>query len=189
MHDDHSSQRMPGGFLYHEGFLSVQEEEDLLRQFEDLNFQHFDFHGYIAKRRIVEYGLEYDFSSRQASATHSIPGFLDSYKDRAAALAALKPEDIVEAVITEYPEGAPIGWHRDVPHFETVIGISLKNSCRLRFKPLKTEGKIASFVLQPRSAYVISGAARWKYQHSIAAVKALRYSITFRTMRNGKLAL
>jgi alkylated DNA repair dioxygenase AlkB len=182
MHDEQRTNQMPEGFLYREEFLSVQEEEDLLRQIEDLEFQHFDFHGYIAKRRIVEYRLEYDFSSRRASATLPIPEFLYPYRDRAAALAALKPEDIVEAVITEYPEGAPIGWHRDVPQFETIIGISLKSSCRLRFKPYKTDGKTVSFVLQPRSAYLISAAARWKHQHSIPAVKALRYSITFRTL-------
>ncbi len=87
-------------------------------------------------------------------------------------------------VITEYSPGSPIGWHRDVPQFEIIIGISLKSSCRFRFKPYRGEGKIVAMSLEPRSAYILREAARWQYQHSIPAVKALRYSITFRTWRS-----
>ena len=104
-------------------------------------------------------------------------------RDRSAALAEVAPTEIVEAVVTEYPPGAPIGWHRDVPQFETIVGISLGSSCRMRLKPYKAEGKIVSVILEARSAYVISGPARWQYQHSIPAVENLRYSITFRTLR------
>jgi alkylated DNA repair dioxygenase AlkB len=174
---------LPEGFSYRAEFLSVEEEADLLIRFGDLNFRPFDFHGYVAKRRIVEYGLEYDFSSRRASATQPIPGFLNCYKERVAEWANLRTDEIVEAIVTEYPAGAPIGWHRDVPRFEFVVGVSLKSSCRLRFKPFNSEGKIVSVILQPRSVYLISGAARWKYQHSIPAVTTLRYSITFRTLK------
>jgi alkylated DNA repair dioxygenase AlkB len=41
--------------------------------------------------------------------------------------------------------------------------------------------------LERRSAYILSGAARWNFQHSIPAVKELRYSITFRTWRDKTL--
>jgi alkylated DNA repair dioxygenase AlkB len=187
--DKQASDELPEGFSYRPEFLSVREEADLLVQFADLDFRPFDFHGYVAKRRIVEYGLEYDFGSRRASATQPIPAFLNSYKERVAEWANLRAHEIVEAVVTEYPPGAPIGWHRDVPQFESVFGISLKSSCRLRFKPFNSAGKIVSVVLQPRSAYLISDAARWKYQHSIPAVMTPRYSITFRTLkRKVKLA-
>jgi alkylated DNA repair dioxygenase AlkB len=178
---------LPEGFSCRQGFLSIREESDLLIQICDLGFRPFDFHGYMAKRRVVEYGLEYDFSSRRAAATHSIPGFLNPYKERVADWAGLRMDEIVEAIVTEYPAGAPIGWHRDVPRFELVFGISLKSSCRLRFKPFNSEGQIVSVILEPRSVYIISG-ARWKYQHSIPAVTTLRYSITFRTLRKTKPA-
>ena len=161
----------------------MTEESDLLETFRHLQFEPFDFHGYIAKRRIVEYGWEYDFGSRQASTTQPIPEFLFPIRGRAAQVAELAPETIVEAVVTEYPPGAPIGWHRDVPQFETILGISIGSPCRMRLKPYKAEGKIVSVRLEPRSIYVMQGAARWKYQHSIPAVKQLRYSITFRTLR------
>jgi alkylated DNA repair dioxygenase AlkB len=183
MRDQQASNGLPEGFSYQQEFLSVREEAALLSQFSDLDFQAFDFHGYIARRRIVEYGLEYDFSSRRANATQPLPAFLNSYKERVAEWADLATDEIVEAVVTEYPAGAPIGWHRDVPQFEFIVGISLKSSCRLRFKPYKSPGKIVSVMLQPRSVYLISGLARWRYQHSIPAVSSLRYSITFRTLR------
>ena len=105
----------------------------------------------------------------------------------AAAFARALPEQLVEAVVTEYPSGAPIGWHRDVPQFEIVIGISLASSCRMRFKPYKETGRIVSITLEPGSIYVMSEAARWKFQHSIPPVKELRYSITFRTLRQKKI--
>jgi alkylated DNA repair dioxygenase AlkB len=178
----HGPPELPEGFSYREGFLSEIEEQELLKRFEGLEFRAFDFHGYIAKRRIVEYGFEYDFSSRRATVTHAFPEFLEPFKKRAAEWAALAPDDLVEAVITEYTEGSPIGWHRDVPKFETIVGVSLNSSCRMRFKPYKGQGTIVSIMLEPRSAYLLRGPARWNYQHSIPAVQALRHSITFRTL-------
>jgi alkylated DNA repair dioxygenase AlkB len=174
---------LPNGFVYRPDFLSIEEETELLSQFEQLDFRAFDFHGYIAKRRVIEYGFEYDFGARRASAAQAVPLFLGPYKERVAAWAGVGAEELVEAIITEYPEGAPIGWHRDVFKFEIVIGISVGSACRLRFKPYKAKGNIVSLTLEPRSSYVIAGSARWSYQHSIPAVKARRYSITFRTLR------
>jgi alkylated DNA repair dioxygenase AlkB len=182
---------LPQGCAYRQGFLTEQEEKDLLKRFESLPFHNFEFQGYTALRRIVEYGFEYDFSSRRAAATQALPGFLQSFRERAAAWASVDRDEIVESVITEYPPGAPIGWHRDVPQFEIIIGISLKSSCRMRFKPYGRKGeitkaKIVSMTLEPRSAYIMRDAARWNFQHSIPAVKELRYSITFRTARKNK---
>ncbi len=176
-----NSPALPEGFAYQDEFITIEEEQQLLAEISRLDFQPFDFRGYIAKRRIVEYGFEYDFSSRRASETSPIPSFLESLKERAAAWAGIPPREIVEAVVTEYPPGAPIGWHRDVPQFEMILGISLKSSCRMRFKPYREKGKLVSATLEPRSIYRMHGPVRWKYQHSIPAVKELRYSITFRT--------
>jgi alkylated DNA repair dioxygenase AlkB len=175
---------LPDGFLYRPEFVSSEEENALLRQIANLQFHAFDFHGYIATRRIVEYGFEYDFTSRRAQTAHPLPAFLDPIRVRAAAWAGMRADEIIESVVTEYSPGSPIGWHRDVPQFEIIIGISLKSSCRFRFKPYRHEGKIVATSLEPRSAYILRGAARWQYQHSIPAVKALRYSITFRTWRS-----
>ncbi|HET8667562.1 MAG TPA: alpha-ketoglutarate-dependent dioxygenase AlkB [Terriglobales bacterium] len=177
---------LPEGFIYQRDFLSDAEESELLRIVEGLDFAPFLFQGYTAKRRIVEYGFEYDFGTRKAAATRGIPEFLFPVRERAAVFAGIEPKQIVEAVVTEYPPGAPIGWHRDVPQFEVVIGLSLASSCRMRLKPYKAGRKIVSIILEPRSIYVMRGAARWDFQHSIPGVDKLRYSITFRTLRAKK---
>lgn len=177
---------LPEGLSYRAEFLSREEEQELLRRMGELPFQPFEFQGYTAKRRIVEYGFEYDFSSRQASAAMPIPEFLQALSGRVAAWAGLPGKAIREAVVTEYPPGAPIGWHRDVPQFEVVLGISLASACRMRFRPYAGNGDAVFLMLEPRSIYAMRGAARWEYQHSIPAVKELRYSITFRTLREKK---
>lgn len=184
------SDNLPEGFTYRPGFLSPEEESGLLLAVRALNFQEFDFHGYTAKRRVVEYGLEYDFSTRTATTTHPFPDFLLPLRQRAANFAGLHAEALVEGIVIEYPPGAPIGWHRDAPQFGTIIGISLAGSARMRLKPYLPPGKKlekqtrpVSLILERRSIYVIQGPARWRYQHSIPAVTELRYSVTFRTLR------
>jgi alkylated DNA repair dioxygenase AlkB len=178
----HPSQ-LPPGFLYAPDFITAEEESELIEGFARLPFRPFDFQGYTALRRVVEYGWEYDFTERKAAPAQAIPGFLDAYRERAARWIGVPAAAIVEVVITEYPPGAPIGWHRDVPQFETIVGISLGSRCRMRLKPYRGEGKLVWTYLEPRSAYVISGEARWKWQHSIPAVEEMRYSVTFRTAR------
>ena len=175
---------LPEGLLYQPDFLTQQEESELLRIFRELPFQAFDFHGYTARRRVLEFGLEYDFTTRRATPTQSFPEFLSSVRERAAQFAGISSSELVEGMVTEYSPGAPIGWHRDAPQFGTIIGISLASTSRMRFKPYKAEGKPVALTLEPRSIYLMRGPARWKFQHSIPAVKELRYSITFRTLRS-----
>jgi alkylated DNA repair dioxygenase AlkB len=174
---------LPEGLLYQPDFLSEAEEADLVRIFRKLPFQAFDFHGYTARRRVLEFGLEYDFSTHRATPTQSFPEFLSPVRERAAQFADISAAALVEGMVTEYSPGAPIGWHRDAPQFGTVIGISLASTSRMRFKPYKAEGKPVGLTLEPRSIYLMRGPARWKFQHSIPPVKELRYSITFRTLR------
>jgi alkylated DNA repair dioxygenase AlkB len=177
---------LPEGFRYEPDFIPREEEQALVRTLQSMSFQPFEFQGYIAKRRVIEFGCEYDFTSRKASSAPPIPDFLLPLRERSADFAGVSADEIVECVVHEYPVGAPIGWHRDVPQFETIIGISLLSACRMRLKPYRAAGKIMSIILEPRSAYILSGAARWQYQHSIPEVKELRYSITFRTLRQRK---
>jgi alkylated DNA repair dioxygenase AlkB len=65
-----------------------------------------------------------------------------------------------------------------------IAGVSLLAPCRMRFqRTVAGEREVAAIELQPRSAYLLSGKARWSWQHQIPATKALRYSITFRTLK------
>ena len=173
---------LPEGFVYYPSLLTDAEQTQLLETIRTLEFRAFDFHGFQAKRRIIEFGYHYDFEELETTAADPIPSFLLPVRSTAADFAGVLAEELVEGIITEYPPGAPIGWHRDVPQFEIVIGISLASSCRMRLKPMKG-GKITSIVLEPGSVYVMRGPARWQYQHSIPPVKELRYSITLRTLR------
>jgi alkylated DNA repair dioxygenase AlkB len=180
----------PEGFLYQAKLLSENEEAKLLQAVKALEFGAYDFRGYIARRRVVAYGGGYESGTQRVEIASSvIPEFLISIRDRAVGVAGISSDQIAQAMVTEYPVGAPIGWHRDAPQFGITIGISMGSACRMRFKPYNAEGRIVSVLLEPRSIYVMSGAARSGFQHSIPAVKELRYSITFRTLREkGKAA-
>lgn len=105
-------------------------------------------------------------------------------RERAAALAQVEPPELAETLVTRYPPGAGIGWHRDAPLFgPRVVAVSLLAACRLRFQRRTTAlRRVHEVQLAPRSAYLLSGAARWSWQHSIPAVADLRYSVTFRTL-------
>jgi len=174
---------LPEGFLYKSDFLTEEEHRELASGFPTLPFEAYDYHGFTAKRRVARYGLGYDFGTQSTTPADPLPEFLLAIRDRAAAFAGFAPEGLAQGMVTEYPPGAPIGWHRDAPQFGTVIGISLLIPARMRFKPYKKEGKLVSVMLEPRSIYVMSGPSRWQFQHSIPPLEHLRYSITFRTLR------
>jgi alkylated DNA repair dioxygenase AlkB len=179
---------LPEGFLYRDGFLSEAEEAELLRIFGGLEFAAYDYHGYVAKRRIVRYGVNYDINTGQErESAREIPEFLVGIRGRAAEFAGAAADDLVQAMVSEYSVGTPIGWHRDAPQFGSIIGISLGSACRMRLKPYNSAGRILSLRLEPRSIYAMRGVARSEWQHSIPAVEEMRYSITFRTLRTKRM--
>ena len=174
----------PAGFRYRLEFLDSAEERDLVARFRDLPFKPFEFQGYLARRRVVAYGFSYDYGERTLQPAPEIPEFLRGVRDRAAAFAGLAPADLVHAVVTEYSAGTPIGWHRDRPVFEDVIGISLLSACVFRFRRKAASGwDRYSLTAEPRSIYLMRGPARTEWEHSIPEVPGLRYSMTFRTLR------
>ena len=175
---------LPEGFVYKLELISYHEEQELVRAIEELRFAEVKMRDVVAKRRVAHFGRSYEYETAALGSAPPVPEFLLPLRQRVAEFAGRDPEEFAEVLVTDYPPGAPIGWHRDVPQFEIIIGISLKSSCRFRFKPYRGEGTIVAVSLEPRSAYILSGAARWQYQHSIPAVKTLRYSITFRTWRS-----
>jgi len=179
--------KLPEGFVYQAGFISVEEEQNLIREITQLEFSSVVMHGIAARRRVAHFGLLYQFASHGVAQGPPVPDFLEPFRTRAAALIDVVAADLGEVLITEYPPGAGIGWHRDAAPFGRIIGISLLSSCRLRFRRLGDSARNSADVdLEPRSAYVIRGEARAAWQHHIPAVNVLRYSITFRTLRPQK---
>ena len=143
-------------------------------------------HGQAARRTVVHFGFRYGYGSWELTPVDPLPAWLLWLRDRAAALVGADPDRFVEALVSRYPAGAGIGWHRDAPVFgPEVVGVSLLSPCRLRFQR-RTATVRATHVLDvaPCSAYALSGAARWVWQHSIQATADLRYSVTFRTVRS-----
>ena len=177
---------LPEGFEYQPEILSDVEERALLRQIGELPFKEFEFHGYTGKRRVVSYGWHYDFKSRRLGEADEIPRFLQLLRETAAAVGGLAADQLQQVLVTEYSAGAGIGWHRDKSVFGEVIGISLLSPCLFRLRRSVGERwERVSLTAEPRSAYVLSGASRTEWEHSIPPVDALRYSITFRNLREG----
>jgi DNA oxidative demethylase len=182
----------PPGFDYRSGFLAMPEERELLHEISQLEFANVEMRGVVARRRTVHFGWTYGYYSRRAEPGPPLPAFLLPYRDRTADWARIDPALFVEALVTEYPAGAPIGWHRDAPQFGDVIaGISLESGARMKFRPYVSPSELPQarrettheVELEPRSAYLITDVARREFEHSMPPVASRRYSITFSTLR------
>ncbi len=176
----------PEGLVLRPELLTAGEEAELLERLDGLRFDPIVMHGQAARRTARHYGLGYDYETRTPQPGEPIPDWLLPVRRRAAELAGEAPEALAEILVQRYPPGATIGWHRDAPAFETVIGVSLGGSSRLRFQRGKGERRrVWEVTLEPRSGYVLAGEARRSWQHSIPPTRELRHSITFRTLKGG----
>ncbi|MGE5047061.1 MAG: alpha-ketoglutarate-dependent dioxygenase AlkB [Deltaproteobacteria bacterium] len=172
---------LPEGFRYVREFVSAEEERALVERMADAAFREVRMRGQVALRRTAHYGWDYGYESWQITPAAPVPDWILPLRERAAALIGAAPAALEEVLVTEYPPGAGIGWHRDAPMFgPAVVGVSLGATARLRFR---RAGVSSALLLEPRSAYVLDGPARKQWQHSIPGAKALRYSITFRTLK------
>ena len=165
--------------------------DDLISRDEELRFagidttalEPFRFQGWLGKRLTSSFGWRYDFDDARFGPTDPMPDWLLPARDRAAAFAGLEPACLAQVLLIRYDPGAGIGWHRDLPVFDHVVGISLGVSAPLRFRRRKAGGFDRVTVrLAPRSIYHLHGEARYQWEHSIAEMEKTRWSVTFRTL-------
>ena len=180
-----ATEELPEGLLCREDFVSAGEERQLLDELEGLDFRTLEMRGQTARRTVRHFGLDYDYEAGVLVPADPLPASMAWLRERCAALMERDPADLLQVLVSRYPQGAGIGWHRDAPMFGSrVAGVSLLGPCRMRFqRTVRGVRGTAAIDLAPRSAYLLSGKARWSWQHSIPATKELRYSITFRTLK------
>ena len=178
--------KLPEGLVYRRDFITPEEEVSLRENIRALPLEQAKYKEFTAKRRTVSYGGQYDFSVNKLEAAPPLPDFLLPLREKVAAWVGIEADAFVHGLVSEYEPGTPLGWHRDVPNFEIIVGVSLGGTARMRLRPYRPGEKqrradVIALELEPRSAYVIRDTARWEWQHSIAPTKELRYSITLRT--------
>ena len=175
---------LPEGFCYRPDFITADEERALAERLAALPLMEFEFQGFLGKRRVVSYGWQYVFDGSGLKKADDMPDFLLPLRAQAAAFAGIEPEALQHVLLTEYRAGAAIGWHKDRSVFGETVGISLLSPCRFRFRRRQgAKWERASLNAEPRSAYLLAGASRSEWEHSIPEVDALRYSITFRNLK------
>lgn len=182
--------QLPDGMRYDEAFLTTAEEQELLDHIRTLPLEPMRYQGFTALRRVVSYGGQYDFSAQRLDRAPPLPSWIEPLCEKAAQWAGLAASDFSQALVAEYRPGTPLGWHRDVPDFEDIVGVSLLAEAVMRWRPYPPRdpkrADVRKLTLPPRSIYLLHGASRWDWQHSVAPTKALRYSITLRTPTRGR---
>ncbi|MDB5875100.1 MAG: 2OG-Fe(II) oxygenase [Ramlibacter sp.] len=185
--------QLPEGMVYQRDFLEPGEEAGLIELVTGMPLKEMRYQNYIARRRVMSFGGSYDFSAQRLNPAPPIPDVLQPLRAKVAAWLGVTPEAFTQVLVAEYREGTPLGWHRDVPDFEDVVGVSLLNPAVMRFRPYPPrepkKAGVIKVVVEPRSVYLLRGPARWAWQHSVSPGRLLRYSITFRTAKQKGCAL
>jgi DNA oxidative demethylase len=171
------------GLAYRPDFITADEERELVVKLSAEDLSPFRFHGWTGKRKTRTFGWRYDFADSSFEPAEPIPGWLEPLRIKAAAFGGVPPDAFVHALLVRYDPGTRIGWHRDRPVFDRVVGVSLGTAAVLRFRKRGHGGfDRISLEVEPRSAYLLTGPARHEWEHSIAPGETLRFSITFRTL-------
>lgn len=174
----------PAGFRLVPELFSPATEQAFVAKLATLPFEPFAFRGYLGNRRIVSFGYRYDYTARVLRPSQPIPDWLTPLREMASQFSGIAVSDLRQASATEYAPGAGIGWHRDKPMFQDVIALSFLSSCGLRLRQRDGEGwRRYTVPIAPRSGYLLQDEVRDGWEHSIAPMDRLRYSVTFRSLR------
>lgn len=171
------------GFASAPDIVTQDEEKGLIARIDPAPLEPFKFQGWLGKRLTASYGSRYDFERGRMASADVIPDWLLPIRERAARFAGLATDTLVQALLIRYDPGAGIGWHRDRPVYEHVVGISLGEPASMRLRRRVAKGfERISAPLEPRGVYHLSGEARHEWEHSIVEMERPRWSITFRSL-------
>ena len=190
---DHDDIALPPGMRFEPDWLGVDEEAALLEAIRALALRAAQYKQYTARRRVASFGGQFDYDDNRLLPAPPIPPAFEPLRQRVARWLGVAPALFSQMLVAEYAPGTPLGWHRDVPDFESIVGVSLLGEGEMHFRPYPPESAraadVRSLLLPPRSVYALEGPARWQWQHSIAPTRVLRYSISLRTARGSPLLL
>ena len=125
------------------------------------------------------YGYRYDYKARSIapeSRLGPLPEWLAPCCDRLCA-DGFFPQLPDQVIVNEYQSGQGITPHIDcLPCFtETIASLSLGSPCVMEFTHVETHEK-NPVLLEPRSLVVLTGDARYRWQHAIPHRKTDRHN-------------
>lgn len=179
---------MPGGFRHYPEIISQAEETELITEISKDQLQTFNLQGFKAKRKVANFGYDGNFQSRTLTPGRTVRASPRLLIEKVAGQLQLTPEEFEEVLLTEYPAGLVINWHRDAPTFDLIAGVSLLSDCTFRLRPhdknKQARSSVISIPVKSRSLYVLQGISRTDWQQSISPFKNRRLSVALRTMRH-----
>jgi len=124
----------PSGLENWAEVIAPAQEAELIVRIDEAGLAPFRFQGWLGKRLTRSFGWSYDFDKGRIERGEPLPDWLLPLRDWLATVAGLDAAALVQAVLIRYDPGAGIGWHKDRPMFEHVVGLSLGSLAEMRFR-------------------------------------------------------
>jgi alkylated DNA repair dioxygenase AlkB len=125
----------PEGFSYTPSFITENEEKVLYEEILNTPLHNFEFQGFTANRKVAAFGYDYIFNEGKLAKGKELPPTFNFLIRKVADHLSIAAEKLTELLITEYPIGSVINWHRDAPPFDIIAGISLMAACTFKLRP------------------------------------------------------
>jgi len=184
------------GLHYWTGFVDHDTEKLLLYDVADGDWSS------QLKRRVQHYGFSYNYKMRTISKRDTATPFTPRLTKLAQKIVErLNRSDNTrhlptalfnQCIVNEYKPGQGISPHVDcVTCFgDTIASLTMASGTVMRFEEIGNEKRTVDCWLPPKSLIVLTGDARYKWRHSIAARKSdrnhgkrsTRISLTFRSV-------
>ncbi|MFK4405248.1 alkylated DNA repair dioxygenase AlkB [Bradyrhizobium ottawaense] len=147
----------PTGLRHMDNFIEAAVEQALIGRIAALPLERFQFGAFEGNRRVASFGYRYDYTLQRLAEAEPIPDWLLPVARQAEAWAKLPEASVRQVLCTEYEAGVGIGWHRDKPHFDKILGLSLGSACNFRFRAPQRRQMAAPHARGPAALAVHDG--------------------------------